>query len=105
MKPALVYDGDCPFCASYAGLKRLRERYPDLELVNARDKPLHPAVTEVRRRGLKIDDGMALVDGDQVYYGASAMRRFHSMPDRLYFLLRLGRNVTLRLLGRRKLGF
>lgn len=115
---SLVYDGDCPFCSNYVAFLDLKKRFPDLELVNARDYPNHPAVETVRSKGLLIDDGMALVDGDQVHHGAEAIhalatdrgingRVFGSLrrAKALYPLLRAGRNLTLKLMGRSKLGF
>ena len=124
-RPALIYDGECPFCANYVRLLHLRESFPQLELVNAREDPNHPAVRQLKDRGLKIDDGMALVDGDEILHGSGAI---HALADKgakgtffrrlnqtlfrssrasaaLYPVLRAGRNMTLRLLGRRKLGF
>jgi len=124
-RPALIYDGECPFCANYVRLLQLRESFPQLELVNARESPDHPAVQQLKDRHLKIDDGMALVDGDRIFHGAEAV---HALADKgasgtffsrlnralfqssrssnaLYPVLRAGRNLTLRLLGRRKLGF
>lgn len=124
-KPVLLYDGQCPFCASYVELLRLRESFPDLQLVDAREVARHPALALLSARGLKIDDGMALVDGDTIHHGAASI---HALADRgtartwfgrinravfrsakrsaaLYPILRGGRNLALRLLGRGKLGF
>ncbi|HTO63606.1 MAG TPA: DCC1-like thiol-disulfide oxidoreductase family protein [Bradyrhizobium sp.] len=123
--PVLIYDGECPFCANYVRLLRLRESFPQLELIDARGHPDHPAVQRLRDRNLQIDEGMALVDGDTIYHGSEAV---HALADRgtgstyfgrlnraifrsarasnvLYPILRAGRNLTLRLLGRRKLGY
>lgn len=119
MKPALVYDGDCPFCSNYVELLKLRETWPDLELVNVREMPDHAAVAIVRTRGLKIDDGMAIVDGDLVFHGAEAIHELaeHGGPinrvlfrskvrsEILYPFLRFGRNAVLKLLNRQKLGY
>lgn len=102
---ALVYDGDCPFCANYAALIKLRAKWPDIELVNAREKPDHPAATRVKREGLLIDEGMAVVEDDNIHYGADATQFLTGIPKPIYPFLRAGRNLTLRLLGRKKLGF
>lgn len=32
----VVYDGECPFCASYVALLRLRERVGEVRLIDAR---------------------------------------------------------------------
>jgi predicted DCC family thiol-disulfide oxidoreductase YuxK len=104
-RPALIYDGDCPFCANYVGLVDLRKRWPDVELVDARRHPDHPAVRLVRKAGKRIDDGMALVVDGQIHHGAAAMQHAHPMPEWLYSALKVGRTFVLRLLGRSKLGF
>jgi predicted DCC family thiol-disulfide oxidoreductase YuxK len=119
----LVYDGQCPFCSNYVRLLRLREVFPDLQLLDARENPDHPAVRKLAAQGLRVDDGMALLSGDRVYHGAQSIhalaefgggsfgrvnRWIFRSPRRsaaLYPLLRGGRNLVLRLLGRKKLGF
>jgi predicted DCC family thiol-disulfide oxidoreductase YuxK len=121
----LAYDGECPFCANYVELLRLRESFPELEMIDARQAPDHPAVRLIRQRGLRLDDGMALVEGDVIYHGADsihalanrgtsrstfsrlnrALFKSRSVSTALYPVLRAGRNLTLKLLGRRKLGF
>ena len=121
----LVYDGKCPFCANYVQLLQLREAFPGIELVDARESPHHPAVRQLRQSGFRLDDGMALLDGDRVFHGADSVHalatrgsqrslfgkvnraifRSQALSAALYPVLRTGRNLTLKLLGRRKLGF
>ena len=121
--PILVYDGQCPFCANYIRLLRLREAFPGLQLLDARENRDHPAVRQLAAQGLLIDDGMALLSDDKVYHGAQSIqalaefgggsfgrvnRWIFRSPRRsaaLYPLLRCSRNLVLRLLGREKLGF
>jgi predicted DCC family thiol-disulfide oxidoreductase YuxK len=123
--PVLIYDGECPFCANYVELLDLRTRFPGLELVDARSNGGHPAIGVVKARGLRIDDGMALVDGDEIHHGADAIHRLaqqqrggsafsavntalfkSSARSRLiYPLLRRGRDLVLRMMGRVKLGY
>lgn len=115
----LLYDGDCPFCANYVEFIRLRERFPDLTLVDLRAQPDHAASNLVRASGLKLDDGMALVSDDgAIHHGAEAIHRLAESgtvngwlfgsrwrAKVLYPVLAAGRNATLKLLGRKKLGF
>jgi predicted DCC family thiol-disulfide oxidoreductase YuxK len=121
----LVYDGECPFCANYVELLRLRESFPGLQLLDARSQRDHPVVRSIIARGIRIDDGMALITGDSIYHGADSIHALalhgghHSAVARLsrivfrsrarsnaiYPMLRAGRNLVLRLLGRSKLGF
>jgi predicted DCC family thiol-disulfide oxidoreductase YuxK len=103
----IVYDGDCPFCASYVALMRLREGHA-VRLIDARREPEVAAAY-----GLDLNAGMiADLDG-QVHHGAAAvalLSRLSRRPgplasDRLagavYPLMRAGRALTLRLMGRR----
>src|SRR5215468_10243321 len=71
----LVYDGQCPFCANYVALLRLRETFPGLQLLDARAQRDHPLVQSLAPRGVRIDDGMALVVGDQIHHGAESIHQ------------------------------
>ena len=114
----IVYDGECPFCSRYVTMVRLREAVNEVELVNARSD--HPAVAKVRDAGFDLNNGMALIEGERIYYGADCIHRMALMSTRsglfnranalifsspmlsrlLYPIMRAGRNATLRLLGR-----
>lgn len=117
----IVYDGDCPFCTRYVRLLRLRESAGNVALVNARDGG--PLVDEIRAAGLDLNEGMVLKLGGRLYHGDECMHRLALMSTPstlfnringsvfrsptvsrlLYPLLRTGRNLTLRLLGRQRL--
>ena len=116
----VVYDGECPFCSAYGKMLRLQSSY-DVELINAREK--HPLVSQILAKGLDLDEGMVVKLDDNVFHGAEAMnklalmssksgliRRFSnwafankSRSDFLYPILRFGRNLSLRLLGFKKI--
>lgn len=117
----LIYDGDCPFCSTYVKYVRLVSSIGPLELVNAREGG---AMTEeILKQNLNLDAGMVLKLGNRFYHGADCINvlaclttssglfnRINAMLFRsqrlskiLYPLLRIGRNCTLRILGRRKL--
>ena len=116
----VVYDGECPFCTAYARLLRLRESY-DVELVDARSG--HPVVAEIESQGLDLDEGMVVKMHGRLHHGADAMTRLAVMGAKagplraagnwvfsdagrarlFYPPLRAGRNLALRLLGRRKI--
>ena len=119
----LIYDGECPFCSRFARLTRLREAVGPLRLIDARS--VAPEVTAARVRGFVLDEGMLLrLDGHD-YAGADCLQRLALLSSRStlfnrisyallrsravarwsYPLLRFGRNVALRMLGRSKLGF
>ncbi|HSP24134.1 MAG TPA: DCC1-like thiol-disulfide oxidoreductase family protein [Saliniramus sp.] len=105
----IVYDGDCPFCSRYVALMRLRERHK-VELVDARREP-----EKAQAYGLDLNEGMIVDLDGAVHHGARAvalLSRLSRRPgplasDRLaalaYPVMRAGRNLTLRLLGRKRI--
>ena len=115
----VIYDGQCPFCANYVRLYRLRQLVGKVTLVDARGD--HPAVAEVRRAGLNLDNGMAVRWQGRLYYGAEALHvltllgsedgvfnrlnrwlfRRPKLGQRIYPAMVAGRKLTLRLLGRK----
>lgn len=117
MESWIAYDGQCPFCQAYVRLTRLRESGA-FSLIDARGA--HPALEEVRRAGLDLNEGMVVKHGGRLYHGADAMHLLSLLSTRsgvfnrvmallfgrprlarlLYPVLRAGRNLTLRLLGR-----
>jgi predicted DCC family thiol-disulfide oxidoreductase YuxK len=117
----LVYDGDCPFCSAYVNFVRVRESIGTFILVNARDGG--SIVDDVISKGLDLDEGMVLVMDGQYYYADDCINRlallstssgifnrlnafiFRSptISSILYPVLRFGRNILLRLLGRKKI--
>lgn len=119
----LIYDGECPFCSRYVRLLRLREAVGSLRLVDARDNG--PEVAAVRERGLLIDEGMVLIMDERYYHGDDCLHvlalmssqqgwfnrlnfwmfRSASVSRIAYPVLRVGRNLALKLMGRGKLGY
>ncbi len=114
----LIYDGECPFCSRYARYVRLRRALGDLRLIDARRGG--PEIDWVRDKGLDINAGMVLRIGGEFYHGAACLNRLALMSSRsdtfnsvnvflfkhpqlarfAYPLLRMGRNATLKVLGR-----
>ena len=114
----IIYDGECPFCSRYVRFLRLKETVGPVELIDARTND--PAVKQVRDAGFDLNDGMALIDGDAIYWGDACINRLALMSTAsgafnrlnaaifkspalsktLYPILVFGRNSTLRLLGR-----
>jgi len=116
----VIYDGDCPFCSRYVQFCRLRETF-DVELVDAR---AHPDVAaELWSKGYDLDAGMVVQFEGRAHHGAEAMWLLSTLSSKsglwnrsfaavfrnrrlagiLYPVLRAGRNLTLRLLGRKPL--
>jgi predicted DCC family thiol-disulfide oxidoreductase YuxK len=117
----IVYDGGCPFCSAYVRLVRLRDAVGPVDLIDARQGG--PLVDEIAAAGYDLDDGMVLKLGDALYHGDECLNRLALLStgsgafNRLmaflfsrpaaarlaYPVLRAGRNLALRLLGREKL--
>jgi predicted DCC family thiol-disulfide oxidoreductase YuxK len=68
----LLYDGECPACRSYVAIARLRELWPDLRILDARGEP--ELVSELRAKGLEINQGFVLSLGGTLYFGPEATR-------------------------------
>lgn len=114
----IVYDGDCPFCARYVRFIRLKDTLGAVDLVDARSDD--PAVEQVRATGVDLNDGMALIDGNRIFFGDECIHRLALMSTPsgmfnrinasvfrsptlsklLYPVLKTGRAITLRLMGR-----
>lgn len=117
----ILYDGECPFCARYVKMLRLKEAIGPVRLLNARENP--PELAMVREKNLDIDEGMVFYYQGELYYGDQAICMMAAMssgsnmfnkfnawvfksPKRAAFLypfLRCGRNLVLKLLGRKKI--
>ncbi|MFO1394421.1 MAG: DCC1-like thiol-disulfide oxidoreductase family protein [Steroidobacteraceae bacterium] len=117
----VLYDGDCPFCRNYVAMQRLRAAIGPVRLVDARAGG--PEVEAARAAGYDLDEGMLLSYEGRLYHGAACMNMLALLGDDrglvarfmnwlfgsrdrasfLYPLLRAGRNLTLRLLSRRRL--
>jgi predicted DCC family thiol-disulfide oxidoreductase YuxK len=115
----VIYDGECPFCANYVRLYRLRQLVGRVQLVDARGND--PVLHRVREARLDLDEGMAVLWQGQLYHGAAALhllallgsadgvfnranRWLFSRPRLgrwLYPWMVAGRRLTLRLLGRK----
>lgn len=118
---SIYYDGECPFCARYIQLYRLRESDIETRLIDAREAP--ESAAEFLKMGMDVNEGMIVRFEETVYHGARAMnvlallssknsifnrinRRVFSDPRSakiLYPILVAGRNLTLWILRRRKI--
>jgi predicted DCC family thiol-disulfide oxidoreductase YuxK len=119
----LIYDGECPFCSRYARYVRLKRAVGELKLIDARNGGAE--VDKAKSHGLDLDKGMVLIVGDKYYDGAACLNRVALMSSRSdtfnrlnfflfrseylsrlsYPMLRAGRNLALRLLGRSRMGY
>ena len=116
----LVYDKECPACDYYCNTVRIRESVGNIVLIDARKTSSH--LRKITAAGLDIDQGMVLIVSDRMYYGADAIHALALMGTRsgfvnrlsywcfkskpvahvLYPILRAGRNLLLKILGRTK---
>lgn len=117
----LVYDRECPVCEHYSQVVRIKQSVGELKIVNAREDS--EVMREITARGLDVDQGMVLKMGDQYYYGSDAIHALALISSRsgvfnrfnywifrsktlahiLYPVLRVGRNVLLKFLGKSKI--
>ena len=68
---SILYDGDCPFCATYVKLYTVRKKLEEVELINARERP--DLVRELCAKGTEINEGMVVIWQKRYYYGAEAL--------------------------------
>lgn len=117
----IVYDGECPFCRNYMALVKLRNNIGSVRLINARE--FGPEVHAIREAGLDLDDGMVLNYQGQMYHGADCIHMIALLSEddglfgkinnwvfqspvrskTLYPILRFFRNMTLMVMGRKKI--
>ena len=117
----LVYDKECPACNTYCQIIRIRETVGDLKIIDGRKNS--GIMDEITRSGLDIDRGMVLKMEEQLYYGSDAMHALALISSRsgllnrinywmfksksvsswLYPVLRLFRNLLLKILGKTKI--
>jgi len=117
----VVYDGKCPVCSRYVRMLRLQDSTEAVELLDAREE--HPLSRLLLDKSIDLDEGMVLVQGDQISQGADCVRKLalFSTPSNpfnrvnswifqsatasrlLYPVMRCGRNAVLMLFGRKKL--
>ena len=115
----LIYDGQCPLCAAGAARARVDSALGDLRCIDARRD--RQAVQALRESGLDIDEGMVLLVDNEPLQGAEAAcvlaqvaprRGLFNRSNRylfgsrrrarlLYPPLLAGRNMLLRMLGRK----
>ena len=117
----LVYDHECPVCNNYCQVLRIRESVGKLTIVNARNDS--EVMGEITNQGLDIDQGMVLKMGNKLYYGSDAIHTLALISSRsgifnrlnywlfksktlsriFYPVLRLLRNILLKMLGKTKI--
>lgn len=83
----LVYDKECPLCDYYCRLARIRETVGELTLVDARASGA--VMQQITESGLDIDQGIVLIVGSEMYYGADAIHRLSLLSTRTGFVNRL----------------
>lgn len=118
-----VYDGACPICNYAAQALRIKARYGELHLLNARDTSDHALINLINTQGLDLDEGMVIYCERRLYHGASALHFMAKFGDGegpfnfankalfwsdgisvlVYPLMRHARNAMLKVLGKSKI--
>lgn len=109
----ILYDGECPFCASYVAFARLKKALSEIDLIDARERP--DLVAHYDALGYDIDKGMIVDKGEAIYFGGDAVWAINALVGKnpllkllsgkqflkfIYPALRFGRNSIIRLLGK-----
>ncbi len=117
----IIYDGECPFCKNYVRLLKLKDAIGHVRLINARDNTAEVRVAQ--EHGYDLDEGMICLYNNKYYHGADAIHimamlsgssrilnrinhclfKSERLSAILYPVLRCGRNLTLKILGRKKI--
>lgn len=118
----LIYDGKCPVCTAYScGVDVDPASASAVRIVDARGEDA--LISQATATGLDFDEGMVVSYRGKFYHGADALHvlatltpakgvwnrinRFlfgsRAVSRFLYPMLRSGRNLLLRLLGRKKI--
>ena len=117
----IIYDGDCPLCSSYVTMTRLKAALGRPTLINARERL--DLVKALAENGVSLDAGMAVQYHGKVYTGGEAVHLLavltspvnflnrltaclmgqRSFALSVYPLLRLGRNILLKIRNRSQL--
>jgi len=119
---SLIYDGDCPFCSAYVKFTHLKKQVGQIDLINARNAD-PTLLLDLANQGYDLNNGMLMIYGGTCYFGADCMHMLallssksdffnrccavvfknHKATKILYPILRTGRNLTLRILGKKKI--
>ena len=114
----LIYDGECPFCAAYMKMLRLKDSAGEVTLIDARSDD--PEVARIKSLGLDLQEGMVARYGGRDYYAEECLTLLAMLssgsgvlngltawmfknPARARFaypIMKTGRAVTLKALGR-----
>ncbi|MBX2886801.1 MAG: DUF393 domain-containing protein [Granulosicoccus sp.] len=118
---SIIYDGECPVCTAYVRHVRLRQNFSQIKLVNARENL--EIAQRYRDKGMSLDDGMVVLLDDSEFYAADAINviallssssglfnrlnalifRHQPVAKIFYPLMKSGRALLLRMLGRSKI--
>jgi len=67
----VLYDGDCPFCATYTRYIKFKEAIGNINLINVRE---HKSLAnECFQQGYNLNDGMIFISQKKLYYGNEAV--------------------------------
>ncbi|HET8706434.1 MAG TPA: DCC1-like thiol-disulfide oxidoreductase family protein, partial [Pseudomonadales bacterium] len=118
-----IYDGECPICNYAAHAFKIRQRYGELHLLDARTQQAHPLLQSINQRGLDLDEGMVIFHDGRFYHGKTALRFMAQFGEQegvfnwfnkalfwsdflatlLYPWMRAVRNALIRVLGKAKI--
>ena len=69
-----IYDGECPMCKSAAYAIRIKKKFGELHLINARDHGDHSLIKSINTLGYDLDEGMVIYHDGAFHHGKSALK-------------------------------
>jgi len=119
----VLFDGSCFFCQNYTKIIDIKKQGYKVKLINIRDyKSLN---SQAYKMGINFDDGMLVIYNNKFYFAGDAINIMTLLSERIKFsnkinyfffknrkisnfiypLLKFFRNLTLKLLGKRKINY
>tara|TARA_B100001057_G_scaffold52997_1_gene47136 strand:- start:1412 stop:1813 length:402 start_codon:yes stop_codon:yes gene_type:complete len=119
----IYYDYECPVCRNFIKYYRLKNDFPNIKLINARDDEYKHKIKNFYEKGYDINVGMIVELNNEIYWGDKAVNimslisnksslfnkinfLFFSKPflaSLLYPLMVFGRNILLMILRVKKI--
>ena len=119
----IYYDYECPVCRNFIKYYRLKNDFPNIKLINARDVDYKDKIQDFFNKGYDINAGMIVELNEKIYWGDKAVYIMSMISNKstlfnkmnfflfskplisslLYPVMVFGRNILLTILGVKKI--